>query len=302
MVDKTQPFLKWVGGKRQLLPEIMRNLPSDMDTVHTYVEPFVGGGAVLFHLAGMYSFDNIIINDANVHLINLYRAVQTDVDALCTKLDVLHRAYAAADEGKRKEMFYKKRSEYNAHLSRVNGEEVRVDEAALFVFLNRTCFNGLHRVNRKGEFNTPFGYYKNPAISNPQVFRRASATLGRATILSGDYADTLPYASEGAFFYLDPPYRPLTRTSAFTAYAASGFNDDAQRELAAWCGKVDAAGGKFLLSNSDPTNTDPQDMFFDDLYKNYVVGRVLARRNVNAQGEGRGKINELLVCNYIVDA
>ncbi|RAP49462.1 MAG: hypothetical protein BZ138_07640, partial [Methanosphaera sp. rholeuAM270] len=176
-----------------------------------------------------------------------------------------------------------------------------VEISALFMFLNRTCFNGLYRVNKENHFNVPFGKYKNPPIDQSNQIRenaRALENVPSLIIARASYEDSLPLAGENAFFYLDPPYRPLPGSPSFTAYAKSGFNDDDQRSLAEYCRALDAAGAKFMLSNSDPHNTDPEDDFFDELYDGFTIERVGATRAINSKGDGRGKINEILVRNF----
>lgn len=310
-----KPFIKWVGGKRQLLSEMENNLPPNIDSLETYVEPFVGGGAMLFHMTQNHTFKKIIINDANVSLINLYYQIKMYPKTLIDELSILHDEYVnAATELEKKTIYYNNRTKYNKllitlnnNIKNVNGkisDELfvatpnAVSLAALFMFLNRTGFNGLYRVNSKGNFNTPFGYYKKPTILDKETILSASKVLAVTEILYGDYTNVTAHVDDKTFIYLDPPYRPLNGTSAFTSYAKAGFNDTHQKSLAVWVGEMNNRGAKILLSNSDPTNTDPNDMFFDNLYHSYNIIRVAAMRNINADGGKRGKIREILVKNY----
>ena len=294
-----KPFLKWVGGKTQLLPALEARLPFGFfRSVRVYAEPFVGGGAFLFRLLGMgMRPERVIINDSNRDLANAYRAVRDHAEDLVAELDALQSAYRAqADEAARKEFFLRIRSEYNQGSAERDSALVR--RTTRLLFLNRTCFNGLYRVNARGKFNVPFGRYVQPRICDAETIRADAAALAGTEILDGDYADALAEAGHGWFVYLDPPYRPLSRTSSFCDYTQGGFDDNEQRRLAAVCRELDARGARWLLSNSDPKGTDPNDSFFEDLYAGFDIRGVRASRMLNADPTKRGKLGELLISNY----
>lgn len=296
MIDKAKPFVKWVGGKGQLITQLEAMLPADFDSRDgwTYVEPFVGGGAMLFYMLQQHhNIKQAVINDINPDLITCYRTVRDHVDELVTLLrDVQARYCGLSDMDAKRDMYMSVRGRYNEK----NLDPV--ENTALFFFLNRTCFNGLYRVNKKGLFNVPCGKYLRPMICDEATLRCDSELLRRVEILEGDFNQTLKYASKDSFFYFDPPYRPLSGTSCFNDYAKEDFNDASQMRLKDFCDRVSDAGAMFMLSNSDCKGTDGQDVFFDELYAGYVVRRVMASRNVNANGAKRGKITELLVRNY----
>ena len=294
-----KPFLKWVGGKTQLLPELEARLPPDFtETVRVYAEPFVGGGALLFHLLckGMRP-ERVVINDSNPDLANAWRVVQTSVNELIDALDRLQIAYRAQSDAEGRKSFYLSvRDAYNHGIAERN--ENPVNRTAQLMFLNRTCFNGLYRVNAKGDFNVPFGRYSNPRICNPETLLADSAALAGVEIETGDFFDVVACADAGWFVYFDPPYRPLSATASFCDYTRDGFNDREQRRLADVCRMLDRVGAHWLLSNSDPKGADPADTFFDDLYAGFKIRGVMAARMLNANPEKRGKLGELLISNY----
>ena len=293
---RAKPFIKWAGGKGQLLGQLDALLPKDLAKIRglMYVEPFVGGGAMLFHVLTRYpNIERVVINDLNSDLIATYRAVKTSPQALIAYLGKYQAAYdACANEAARKAYYLEQRALYNAR--KANAEA----SAARFIFLNRTGFNGLYRVNSKGEYNVPFGKAKHPRICDEATLLADSALLQKVEILCGDFEGVSKYLSGKAFLYFDPPYRPLPGSPSFTAYAKEGFNDDQQRRLAAFCRRLDHEGYRWLLSNSDPANTDPSDRFFQNLYAGFEVHKVKATRAINAKGSGRGKITELAIRNY----
>lgn len=290
-----KPFLKWAGGKGQLLPIIHENLPKELRSgrIKRYIEPFVGGGAVVFDLLQRFIFEEVIINDINHDLTNLYNVIKTDVDDLIDRLENIAEEYLCLDSEDRKEYYYKKRDEFNS-------EELqdKLHKSVLFIFLNRTCFNGLYRVNREGKFNVPQGDYKNPQIADKENLFKVSKALERVTITNMDFESLGKYIDDNSFVYFDPPYRPLNITSSFASYQKEQFNDVEQCRLGEFYKKLDLEGAKLMLSNSDPKNTDNNDNFFDDLYKGFNIKRVEAKRNINSKGSQRGKINELLILNY----
>lgn len=302
-VQNAIPFLKWAGGKRQLLGELDARLPPEIKDgrIKRYVEPFVGGGAVYFHVNNVYTFDECYICDINKELVLAYAAVKKDVETLINILQNVETRYLNLDTTERKEFFYKVRRRYNEMRHSIRQDkydEVWASRTAALIFLNKTCFNGLFRVNSKGEFNVPFGRYKNPKILRDSVLRDDSILLENTTIHLGDFSDCTQWVDEETFVYFDPPYRPLSRTSNFTSYSKDRFGDDDQRRLAEIFRKLDSRGAKLMLSNSDPKNEDPDDHFFEDLYTGYHIDRVPARRMINRDGERRGEINELIITNY----
>lgn len=294
---RVKPFVKWAGGKTQLLPTLREVYPEELGvSITKYAEPFVGGGAVLFDILSKYRLEKIYISDVNAELINTYCVIRDECEALVSSLSALKESYIPKSNEDRKGFFYECRTRFN-HLKKTG--ENRVELAALFIFLNRTCFNGLYRVNRKGEFNVPIGSYKNPAILDEDNLRNLSQALKGVEIVCADYHQSIDFIDEQTFVYIDPPYRPLSETSSFTEYAEGDFNDDAQRGLAEFVRRIDDKGAKFLLSNSDPKNADPKDEFFDELYSGFTIRRVFASRMINSNAEARGKISEILVSNYL---
>ncbi|MBR1807925.1 MAG: DNA adenine methylase [Paludibacteraceae bacterium] len=293
---KAKPFVKWVGGKTQLIDQLEALLPADFDRWEnvTYIEPFVGGGAMLFYMLQTHSnIKSAIINDINPDLTTCYKVVRDNPSELVKSLKELQKEYyALQSEDTRKEFYLIKRDEFNTKAL----DSIR--NTTLFFFLNRTCFNGLYRVNKAGLFNVPFGKYETPTICDPTTIYADSELLQNVEILTGDYQQTLLKAKGNTLFYFDPPYRPLSNTSSFNDYAKEAFNDLAQQRLKAFCDQVAAAGHKFMLSNSDCFNTPLKDTFFEDLYLAYTIDRVWASRSVNANPRKRGKLQEILVHNY----
>ena len=246
---QARPFIKWVGGKTQLLEEVHRVLPADIAFRRglTYVEPFVGGGAVLFWILQQYpNIEHAVINDINPELICTYRVIKTDVEALISELSTLQREYLTLDADSRKEYFLDKRAQFNTKST------APATTAALFIFLNRTCFNGLYRVNAKGLFNVPHGRYANPRVCDADNLRTVSRLLQKVDILCGDFANTGCYAGPDTLYYFDPPYKPITETSSFTSYSKDGFSDTEQIRLRDFCNQISEAGAMFIASNSDP--------------------------------------------------
>ena len=289
-----KPFVKWVGGKSQLVDEIESILINSGRTFSKYAEPMVGGGALLFNLISRHHFDEIYISDTNPELINAYCVIKNNIDALISKLLEYQMLYLPMDENGRKLFYYTIRERFNN--TTLSNESV-VEKAAQFIFLNKTCFNGLYRVNKRGEFNVPMGAYKNPTICDESNLRNVHNSLQNVQIVCGDYALAQSFIDANTFVYLDPPYRPISETSAFTSYNADVFDDSEQIRLAHFIDSIDAIGAKIVLSNSDPKNTNENDDFFDELYRNYTICRVEATRAINSKGDSRGKIKELLICN-----
>lgn len=293
-----KPFVKWAGGKGQLLPIMRKSYPDGLGTtVKKYAEPLVGGGAVLFDILSSYKLDAVYINDSNAELMNAFRVIRDSVNELVERLTQMENEYKERPADKQQEYYYDKRGRFNSLIA--SGESKKgVESAALFIFLNKTCFNGLYRVNRKGEFNVPIGSYKNPLICDEDNLRRISKALKPVIINCGDYREAADFIDGETFVYLDPPYRPLNATSGFTSYTETGFGDEEQIELAKFISDMDKRGAKVVLSNSDPKNVNGEDNFFDALYKDRQIQRVTASRAINSVGGGRGRISELLISNF----
>jgi DNA adenine methylase len=299
-----KPFLKWAGGKRQLLNELEANFPPhilETKEIDLYIEPFVGGGALFFYLLSNYSVKKSIINDINPDLMLTYKVIKLFPEELIKKLNKIQSEFLKLDTEKRKEYFYEKlREPYNKLKVNYNKKDKKswVEKAALLIALNKTCFNGLYRQNSKGEFNVPVGRYKNPKILDKENIKNVSKLLQNTRILCGSYDSIKIPDEKSVFIYLDPPYRPLSTSSSFTRYSKGDFNDEDQKRLSQHYRKLDEKGFELLLSNSDPKNTNPKDSFFDALYEDFTILRVPAKRFINSKANGRGEINELLIKNY----
>jgi len=293
-----KPFLKWAGGKGRLMAQILPRLPALPEGGYNYFEPFLGGGALFFQLESEGMVKTAHLSDINPELILCYLTIQNNVELLIEELKRLEKKFPKRD-AYRKKFFYTIREKWNEKLCTSiddfspNNAAKRV---AKTIFLNKTCFNGLFRVNSKGGFNVPYGYYKNPSFVNEENLRAVSKALQCAVITCQPY-DALTLEAKENFVYFDPPYRPLTTSSSFTAYSKSGFNDDNQRELANFVREI-SDSACIMLSNSDPKNTNENDLFFDELYDEFTIDRIMAPRSINSDGEGRGKIPEILVTNY----
>lgn len=290
-----KPFLKWAGGKTQLLEEIQKSLPENFEQKECFIEPFVGSGSVLFWMLANYpNIKKAVINDVNTDLIITYKAIKNDVAEVVSQLKKWEQEYhqLKTDSDARKIYYYEKRTLFN------NRSEDEVTKAAIFIFLNRTCFNGLFRVNKSNGFNVPIGSYKTPMICDEENLHAVSEVLQRVEILNGDFEETIQHVEGQTFFYFDPPYKPLSETSSFTSYSKGEFNDAEQIRLRDYCTKLHNEGHTWLLSNSDVKGRIEDGDFFDKLYADYSISRVLARRAINSKSEGRGKLNELLIKNY----
>lgn len=297
---KAKPVLKWAGGKGMLLPQITAYMPTKLKSggVQRYIEPFVGGGAVFFELANNHVFEEAYLFDINPELVILYNVIKNDVESLIEELSSLKILYENSDD--KKAFYYSAREEYNACDKNIDAACYASNfrrRAALTIFLNRTCFNGLYRVNSKGLFNVPAGKYKNPRILDEDNLRAVSSALQSATILHADFSKTLEFVNADTVVYYDPPYRPINAAS-FNSYAAHDFDDSEQRRLKSLFEKADALGALQMLSNSDPTNYNPSDTFFDDLYKKYNIYRIWAKRMINSNPMGRDGVREILITNY----
>lgn len=293
---KAKPFVKWAGGKGQILNELRGRYPKGLEkSITKYAEPFVGGGAVLFDILSNYKIKEAYISDTNLELINTYIQIRNNTDELIKLLMDLEKRHLSLLDDKRKVFYYDKRERFNL-IKNLNGDKVEL--AALFIYLNKTCFNGLYRVNSKGDFNVPIGSYKKPLICDSDNLKAVSKLLANVKIAHADYKQSLEFIDEKTFAYFDPPYRPLTKTSSFTSYTQQGFGDDKQIELSKFIRELSSRGAYIIASNSDPKNTDKNDLFFDNLYNALSITRVMAARCINSSGTKRGSISELLISNF----
>lgn len=295
-MNTIKPFLKWAGGKSSLISEISKRLPNYVyDQDFCLVEPFVGGGAVsLWALSHLPHLKKLIINDYNVDLTNTYKTIRDNPNELIHQISILQQEYDELLDLESKKPYFNKRKEiFNTR------ESNSITQASLFIFLNKTAFNGLYRVNKNNKFNVPIGSYKKPKFIDLENILAISKKLQNSLILTGDFSQTLEYLPNDmpCLFYLDPPYRPISETSSFTSYSNSNFNDDEQIRLAEFCQKLDELNHGFILSNSDPKNNNKQDNFFDDLYSEFSIDRIIANRTISAKSNGRNAVTELLVSN-----
>ena len=301
-----RPFLKWAGGKTQLLRQFEPFFPKELrqGLLTRYFEPFLGGGAVFFHLTGRYNFHTVRLSDINPDLIALYTLVRDRTEALIEVLASLRDTYLRKNENGQRRFYYECRDEYNAFSSCSRRLDDRLRKGALTIFLNKTCYNGLFRLNSRGLFNSPYGRHRNKRVYNEANLRTAGLALRNAELSATDFRRTASLVAAGdpraSFVYLDPPYRPLSATAGFTAYHSNAFNEKDQRDLATLFRKLDASGAKVMLSNSDPKNENPSDRFFEELYSGFTFRRVAARRMINSNAGKRGAIKELVITNYDV--
>lgn len=298
MSEKIRPFVKWAGGKGSLIPQLNNFYPYELKNgiIERYIEPFVGGGAVLIDILQKYDVQEAYAFDINIDLINSYNVIKNNVEDLITNLKQMETEYLQLEQEERKNYFYNKRDEYNNYTLKEN--EQNIQRAAQFIYLNRTCFNGLYRVNKAGKFNVPMGSHKNPTICDEENLKNLSKLIQNVQFQYGDYKRSMEYVTENTFVYFDPPYRPLNVTSGFTSYTKEDFNDDNQRELAEFYRELNEQNVKLMLSNSNPKNTNKEDTFFDNIYQGFNIDEIYASRMINANSKGRGKISEILVTNY----
>lgn len=304
MAIQAKPFLKWAGGKSQLLSQFENFYPTELKQgkVERYIEPFMGGGAVFFEVAQKYPIASAYLSDVNPELILAYKVIQKYPHKLIEELQKISRHYQDLTEEERREFYYDIRQQYNLQKSHINFQHYSsawISRVAMLIFLNRTCFNGLFRLNSKGLFNVPNGRYKNPRILDEENLVAISQLLEVAEIQIGDFERCEKAIIPNSFIYFDPPYRPLSKTSSFTSYSTFDFDDRQQARLANFFRYLDSKYEvKMMLSNSDPKNENPQDDFFEDLYKGFNLHRVSASRMINSKAQGRGKIGELVITNY----
>ncbi|HOC77667.1 MAG TPA: Dam family site-specific DNA-(adenine-N6)-methyltransferase [Methanofastidiosum sp.] len=299
-----KPFLKWAGGKSQLIPELSSRLPKDITNsgkIDTYVEPFVGGGAFFFYLKSKFEIKNSYLFDINRELVVGYKTIQNNYKELILLLQEIESEYLQKDEDGRKKYYYNIREKYNKQIQNFdysNYNNKWIERASYLIFLNRTCFNGLFRQNSKGEFNVPCGKYKNPTICDKNNLKKVNSALQNTEIIYGDFSESSKYIIKNSLVYFDPPYRPLTTTSSFTSYSKEDFGEEDQIRLANYFKELGKRGAYLILSNSDPKNENPNDEFFDNLFKDFVIERVNAKRSINCDPKKRGEIKELIIRNY----
>ena len=296
-MEVVRPFVKWAGGKGGLISQLTSFFPFELKDgmINKYVEPFVGGGAVLIDILQKYNVREAYAFDINQDLINCYNVIKNKVEDLIQELDIKEKEFLRLEMEDRQKYFYEVRKEYNSY--RLDNE-INVKRASEFIFLNRTCFNGLYRVNKNGEFNVPCGKYKNPTICDYKNLRNLSSLIKNVVFQYGDYTASHKYIDSNTFVYFDPPYRPLSITSGFTSYTKEDFNDENQKELAAYYRELNTKNAKLMLSNSNPKNTNKDDILFEEIYKGFKINEVSAKRTINVNSKGRGEISELLITNY----
>ncbi len=301
---KAKPFIKWVGGKNQLLSQFENYYPNELrkGNIENYIEPFLGGGAVFFSLSQRFKIETAYLSDLNKDLVLVYQVIQKRPFDLLEFLDQYQKEYDLTEQNKRNDLFISVRKHFNSQRFEINYKKISdswISRAAQFIFLNKTCFNGLFRLNLKGEFNVPFGKHKTAKIFDPSNIMAVSKALQIAKIEHANYSTCIDKVNESSFVYFDPPYRPISSTSSFTTYTGTEFKDNEQIQLAQFFQKLDKEkGAKLMLSNSDPKNENPNDDFFENVFSEYNIFKVFAKRAINCNGEKRGKINELLITNY----
>lgn len=299
---KAKPFIKWAGGKTQLLPIFHNFYPIELKLglIDNYFEPFLGGASVFFDIVHNFKIKNSYLLDSNFEIVLIYTVIQQRVEDLICELSKLKKQYLKLEEKVRETFFYNLREKYNKNKQKTSNtvEDTWIKRASHTIFLNKTCFNGLYRLNKAGDFNVPFGRYANPSIYEESNLINVSRVLQNAEIVHGDFEILNEKVNDKSFVYFDPPYRPISETSLFNSYSKEGFNDDEQIRLAETFRKLDKKNAKLMLSNSDPKNNNKADNFFDDLYKGFKIERIEATRMINSNSEKRGKIKELLITNY----
>jgi DNA adenine methylase len=301
---QAKPFVKWAGGKAQLVQELCKRLPKEIlqtKRIDVYVEPFVGGGAFFFYLKGGFKIGRAFLFDVNKDLVVAFKVVQNYGRELVEQLGLLEENYLSLPEEKRKDFYYEVRDKYNKQRDSFDYSQYGrswVLRAAYMIFLNKTCYNGLYRLNRQGRFNVPHGKNKKPKICDEKNIFEASMALKDTEIICADFEESKNYVTSGALVYLDPPYRPISKTASFTGYTEDGFSDEDQKRLARFFMEMHEKGAYLLLSNSDPRNHNPDDDFLERLYEGFVIERVPASRFINCVATKRGDIAEIVVRNY----
>ena len=288
-----KPFLKWAGGKTQLIPDIDKYLKRLFrnNIINKYFEPFIGGGSIFLWVLSNYNIPNAYINDINENIYLCWHHIKNNINKLIEILNTIKEEYLALNEIDRKSYYYNLREKYN------NENLDDITKSSYTIFLNKTCFNGLYRVNKNGKFNVPAGSYKQPQIFDPNNLREINKLLENVTITNQDYSSIYPNIDNGSLIYFDPPYRPISSTASFTSYSEAAFDDKEQERLAKFIERINILGAKFILSNSDPKNINADDDFFDKLYRSYDISRINAKRSINSHAQKRGHIKELVIFN-----
>ena len=286
-----------------MIDQIADYLPNELirGKIHRYVEPFIGGGALFFHIAQSYKVAEFYISDVNEELILAYTTIKVDINSLIDILREMECKYYKLKSAEQEEYYYKIRLRLNKQQKKFNFKQFQdswVERTAQIIFLNKTCYNGLFRVNSNGEFNVPFGHYKKPLICAEDNLKAVSDILQRAEIHLGDFTICEPFVDSNTFVYFDPPYRPISKTASFTSYSKYDFDDAEQLRLASFYRLLNTKGAKLMLSNSDPKNENSKDNYFEDAYKDFRIEQVTANRMINCNADKRGAINELLILNY----
>lgn len=304
--EQAKPFLKWAGGKRQLLKQFQMYFPAELNgkgRIKYYYEPFLGSGAVFFWVMQNCNVKKAYINEINPDIYLCYVAIKRNAKEVINNLKKYEKKYLSLTMPQKPIFYLKVRKNYNIQrkaftFSKYNSV-LSPKRAADTIFLNRTCFNGLYRVNSKSEFNVPFATYKHPTICNEKNLLKVAELLKKTLITNHDFEKTKKYLKTPAFIYFDPPYRPISKTSSFTTYSTNTFNDIEQERLAEFIKEINKIKKiKIMVSNSDPKNINPNDHFFENLYSDFNLRRVSANRAINCNGKKRGKINEILITNY----
>lgn len=300
---KAKPFLKWVGGKTQLLQKFQDYYPHELKKgkLTKYVEPFIGGGAVFFDIVQKYNFEYTYISDINKDLILSYKTIQKNSELLLEFLEYYQKEHDKRSLEEQKEFFNTIKDQFNKERLDINYNRISkktTKRTAQLIYLNKTCYNGLFRLNSKGIFNVPFGSNKKPKIFDKNNILKIAKLLENTEIKNANYQECLKVVDKNTFVYFDPPYRPISKTALFNSYAGMTFKDSEQVRLAKFFHNLDLKEAKLMLSNSDPQNVNPYDKFFEDLYYNFFIRKVSANRLINTSREKRGAINELLITNY----
>lgn len=295
--------MKWAGGKTQLLEQLDNYFPQELvnGKIKRYIEPFIGSGAVFLHIAQSYQIDEFFISDINPELVLAYQTIQKNVEGLIIVLLDIENKYLSLNDEQRNKYYYQTRSNFNLGRKQINFtiyNQDWIERTAQIIFLNRTCFNGLFRVNSQGEFNVPVGKYKKPTICDQENLRAVAQILQKTKIYQGDFTECEKFVNQASLVYFDPPYRPISKTANFTGYSRHNFDDSEQLRLKEFFELLDKKGAKLILSNSDPKNEESNDNFFDYAYKAYNIKRVKAARSINSNAAKRGQINELIIMNF----
>ncbi len=301
--DPIKPFIKWAGGKTQMLDQIALHYPIELLTgqIKNYYEPFLGGGACFLTISNKFNFDKVILSDINHELIIAYKVVQKDVCSLIEYLVLYKKKYLSLNEKQKEEYYYDMRVAYNLNRFSINYNKYNdswISRAAQLIFLNKTCFNGLFRINQKGDFNVPFGKRYNPKIFDETNLMKISKNLQNSEIVVSDFSKMLDDVENDSFVFLDPPYRPLFKSTNFTSYTKHDFKEKDQIRLAIFMNALSNKGVKVMLTNSDPENETTTDSFFEDHYSNFNIRKIQTSRMINNNSGNRNILNDLLITNY----